>query len=95
MRICSALVVVYDYHPNAQTLFDVHVQPQVPPFGFGHGRAQSDPRARVPEQTVWTIVSQVASALKAIHEAGLACRILDITKVLVTGKNRFVPPQLR
>lgn len=32
---------------------------------------------------------QIASALKSIHGSGLAARILDPSKILVTGKNRI------
>lgn len=82
--------MVYDYHPNAQTLFDVHVKPQLSPFGSGQGRPQGSPRTRVSERTIWSIISQLASAIKVVHDAGLAVRIIDSTKILVTGKNRFV-----
>lgn len=32
---------------------------------------------------------QIASALKTIHNSGLAARVLDPSKILVTGKNRI------
>ena len=43
---------------------------------------------QVPESTLWSYVCQIASALKTIHQGGLAARVLDTTKILVTGKNR-------
>ena len=35
-------------------------------------------------------VTQLTSALRYIHAAGLACRTLDPTKILVLGKHRLL-----
>jgi PAB-dependent poly(A)-specific ribonuclease subunit 3 len=43
---------------------------------------------RVPERTLWSYVVQIANATKAVHDAGMAVRVLDASKILVTGKNR-------
>jgi PAB-dependent poly(A)-specific ribonuclease subunit 3 len=32
---------------------------------------------------------QIASAIKVVHEAGLAVSMVDATKIMVTGKNRI------
>lgn len=45
----------------------------------------------IAELTLWSYVTQIANALKAIHSSGLAARNLDPSKVLITGKNRWVP----
>lgn len=84
-RINAALVVVYDDHPNAQTLYEAHIKPKAPQFQNGRLQAQSN---RVPERTVWSYVIQIANGLRAAHEAGLAVRLIDPTKVILTGKNR-------
>merc|ERR1719189_155173 len=42
------------------------------------------------EQLIWHYVIQLTSALRYIHAAGLACRTLDPTKILVLGKNRLL-----
>ncbi|POY71562.1 putative Glyceraldehyde-3-phosphate dehydrogenase (phosphorylating) [Rhodotorula taiwanensis] len=42
----------------------------------------------VPERVVWSYVVQIASALKCVHNSGLAMRTVDVNRVLVTGKNR-------
>ncbi|KAI0742728.1 hypothetical protein C8Q80DRAFT_1190482 [Daedaleopsis nitida] len=81
----SSLVVVYDDHPNAQTLYEAHIKPKAPQFQNGRLQAQSN---RIPERTVWSYVIQIANAIKAVHDAGLAVRLIDPTKILVTGKNR-------
>lgn len=81
-----ALVVVYDYHPNSETLFEAYIKPKAPQFQNGRLQAQHN---RISERTLWTFIIQIASAIKAVHEAGLAVRVIDVTKVLVTGKNRY------
>ncbi|CCM03214.1 uncharacterized protein FIBRA_05338 [Fibroporia radiculosa] len=81
----SSLVVVYDYHPNSQTLYDAHMKPKAPQFQNGRLQAQT---SRIPEQIIWSYVTQIASAIKTVHEAGMAVRIIDATKVLLTGQNR-------
>ncbi|KAI0092269.1 kinase-like domain-containing protein [Irpex rosettiformis] len=81
----NSLVVVYDYHPNSQTLFEAHLRPKAPQYQ--NGRLQSQ-NTRIPERTLWSYVVQIASAMKTVHDVGLAMRIVDATKVLVTGPNR-------
>lgn len=81
-----ALVVAYDYHPNAQTLYEAHLKPKVSTFHNDRLQVQS---TTVPERTMWTYVVQIANAIKAVHDAGLAVRMIDATKVLLTGKNRY------
>lgn len=81
----NSLVVVYEYHPNSQTLFEAHLRPKAPQYQNGRLQSQS---TRVPERTLWSYVVQLASAMKAVHDAGLAMRIVDATKVLLTGTNR-------
>lgn len=44
----------------------------------------------LPERTLWSYIVQLASAIKRVHERGQAVRMLDVTKILVTGQNRFV-----
>ncbi|RMZ74857.1 hypothetical protein DV737_g5672, partial [Chaetothyriales sp. CBS 132003] len=78
----SSLFFVTDYHPLAQTLAEHHHigQPRQ-----SRGRNSID---HVAESVLWSYVCQIASALKVIHSNKLAARVLDITKVLVAGKNR-------
>ena len=65
----------------------MHMKPKVPQFQNGRLQAQSN---RVPERTIWSYVVQIANAIKAVHDAGLAVRLIDATKILVTSKNRQV-----
>ena len=87
IRYCSALVVVYDYHPNAETLFNLHLKLKPPTFQNGRTQ-QSKDAPPIPERTLWSYIIQLASAIQAIHDAGLAVRLVDPTKILVTSKNR-------
>ncbi|KAI0632890.1 hypothetical protein C8Q77DRAFT_853614 [Trametes polyzona] len=81
----SSLVVVYEDHPNSQTLLEAHIKPKPPQYQNGRLQAQSN---RISERTLWSYITQITSALKAAHEAGLAVRLLDASKIIVTGKNR-------
>lgn len=86
-------MVVYDYHPNAETLFNLHLKPKPPTFQSGRLQ-QSKDSSPVPERTLWSYIIQLASAIQAIHDAGLAVRVMDSTKILVTGKNRYGSPSI-
>jgi PAB-dependent poly(A)-specific ribonuclease subunit 3 len=81
----KALVVVYNYHPNSQTLFDAHLKSKAQTFHHGRLQGQS---TLIPERTIWSYVVQIASAIKTVHDAGQAVRMIDVTKILLTGKNR-------
>lgn len=78
----SSLIFITDYHPCAKTLAETHFT--VPPRYAN--RVQD---ARVTEQVLWGYVVQIANALKTIHEAGLAARVIDASKILVISKNRI------
>jgi len=42
------------------------------------------------EALIWNYIIQLTSALRYIHGAGLACRTLDPTKIIVVGKYRLL-----
>ncbi|KAI1916372.1 PAB-dependent poly(A)-specific ribonuclease subunit 3 [Ophidiomyces ophidiicola] len=78
----SSLVFVTDYHPLSKTLAEQHLVD-------GHGRYQNRHNSgHIPEQILWSYVTQIANALKAIHTAGLAARVIEPSKILLTSKNR-------
>ncbi|KAJ7115556.1 hypothetical protein C8R43DRAFT_123764 [Mycena crocata] len=85
----SSLVVAYTYHPKAQTLFDAHLK--LTPPAYQHGtRFQPQPaQTQISERTLWSYIVQLAAAIKRVHDAGQALRMIDVTKVLVTSKNRL------
>lgn len=78
----SSLFIVTDYHPLSKTLAEHH--------HIGHGRHVRGRNSidQVSETVLWSYMTQLASALKNIHNTGLAARVLDTSKILVTGKNR-------
>jgi PAB-dependent poly(A)-specific ribonuclease subunit 3 len=78
----SSLIFITDYHPCSKTLAETH-------FASSSRYANRVQDARVTEQVLWGYIIQIANALKAIHGAGLAARVIDATKILVTSKNRI------
>lgn len=78
----SSLFFVIDYHPLSQTLAEYH-------FGTSNLFKNRPAASHIPEQVLWSYTVQIASALKAIHSKGLAARVIDPTRVLLTGKNRI------
>lgn len=77
----SSLIFVYNYHPVSKTLIDTH-------FSSTNRYGNRIATTAVAEQVLWGYIVQISSAIKAIHEAKLAARCLDPSKVLVTDKNR-------
>ncbi|KAI0384532.1 hypothetical protein F5Y04DRAFT_293365 [Hypomontagnella monticulosa] len=74
----SSLVFVHSYHPLSKTLAEHH---------FPNNRFGRPPP--VSEKVLWSYLVQIASAIKAIHKAKLAARCIDITKIILTDKNRI------
>lgn len=75
---CS-LIFVYEYYPNSQTLMSLH---------FGADSYYQQMKAMVPEKLIWSYLTQILIALKAIHGSNLAARVIDPSHILVTDKNR-------
>lgn len=78
----SSLIFVTDFHPLAETLAQKH-------FTAPARYSNRYPTVYVPEQTLWAYIVQIANALKGIHAAGLAARVIDASKILLTGQNRI------
>ena len=79
----SSLMIVTDYHPLSKTLAEVHFNSS----SRFSGRTQSG--NNVTEQVLWSYMIQVANALKTIHGSGLAARLIDASKIILTSKNRI------
>ncbi|KAJ5961266.1 uncharacterized protein N7479_008416 [Penicillium vulpinum] len=77
----SSLIFVTDYHPLSKTLADQHLS-------SGRSGFPGRPNAHIPEQILWGYMTQIANGLKAIHTSGLAARVLEPSKVLITAKTR-------
>lgn len=78
----NSLVIVSDYHPDSKTIAEKH-------FSQTPGRANRNTPPLVSEQTLWNYVVQITNALKDVHSAQLAVRIIEPTKVIVTDENRI------
>merc|ERR1719509_521619 len=60
------------------------------PGGRMTGEPPPPPESNLlPEADIWNYIIQLTSALRGIHGAGLACRTLDPTKILVIN-NRIL-----
>ncbi|RKF60754.1 PAN2-PAN3 deadenylation complex subunit PAN3 [Erysiphe neolycopersici] len=78
----SSLIFVCNYHPLSKTLVEYHFNKH----NRFMGRAGT---TTIPEQVLWSYIVQIASAIKSIHDAKLAVRCMDPSKVLMTEKNRI------
>ncbi|KAI4268722.1 MAG: hypothetical protein L6R38_007738 [Xanthoria sp. 2 TBL-2021] len=78
----SSLIFVTDFHPLAETLAQKH-------FASSHRYTNRYSTSHVPEETMWSYIVQIASALKSIHSTGLAARVIDATKILLTDEGRI------
>ncbi|KAG5653920.1 hypothetical protein H0H81_009277 [Sphagnurus paluster] len=89
----NSVVFVHAYHADAQTLFDVHLKPKPPIMQthYHHGRPtllQAYLPTVIPERTMWSYIVQIATAVKKVHDVGQAVRMIDVSKILLTGQNR-------
>ncbi|KAH8131555.1 hypothetical protein FP744_10002002 [Trichoderma asperellum] len=80
----SSLIIVQDYHPLSKTLAETHLVPSV-----AHGSNRLQPKPPITEAVLWGYITQIASALKAIHGNNLSARCLDVSKIILTDKNRI------
>lgn len=78
---------MYDYYPLAVSLFAQHLSPQAQ--AQRHAPPRGGNLQLVPEKVLWSYAIQLASAIKAAHNADLAVRTIDLRKILLTGKNRL------
>ncbi|KAI9808130.1 MAG: PAB-dependent poly(A)-specific ribonuclease subunit 3 [Sarcosagium campestre] len=77
-----SLIFVTDYHPLSKTLSEHH-------FGPGARITGRSAGPHIPEPIIWGYIVQIASALKTIHGIGLAARLIDPSKILLTDKSRI------
>lgn len=81
---------VYDYHADSKSLAQIYFSSEAP-FGRGHRSSQGyhhHTSTAIPEKIIWGYIIQIATGLKAIHSLGLACRVLDLSTLLVTSDRR-------
>ncbi|KAF6238459.1 hypothetical protein HO173_003426 [Letharia columbiana] len=78
----SSLVIVSDYHPDSKTVAEKH-------FNQTPSRPNRNAPPLISEQTLWSYIVQITNALKAVHSAQLAVRVIEPSKVIVTDENRI------
>ncbi len=91
MVLNLALVFVYDHHPLAVSLKELHFGKHAMP---NSSMLPNQQRAGLSltglsESTVWSYVIQLSSAIRHVHSCGLAVRNLDLPKILLYGKSRL------
>ncbi|XP_036310553.1 PAN2-PAN3 deadenylation complex subunit PAN3 isoform X4 [Pipistrellus kuhlii] len=91
-----SLVFAYDFHAGGETMMSRHFNdPNADAYFTKRKWGQHDgplPRQHaglLPESLIWAYIVQLSSALRTVHTAGLACRVMDPTKILITGKTRL------
>lgn len=70
----GAVFFVSEYHACAETLEEAYIT--------NHG-------ALLSEATVWAYACQLISAVRAVHDAGLACRNLQASRILKCAGNKL------
>ena len=71
--------MVYDFHPLSINLHEKYfVRPD--PANYNGIRAE----------VLWSYICQLTGAINAIHSSGLAVRVIEASKILLTGQNRFI-----
>ena len=90
IELMLAIVFVYDYHADSKSLAQLHFSNESP-FGKQHRSSQHyhhHSSTIIPEKIIWGYIVQIATGLKAIHDQGLACRVIDLSTLLVTSDRR-------
>ena len=69
--------------PDGTLLF-----PSNPRHGGVPNRHRPGHSSPMPERLIWSYIIQLSSALRMVHAAGLACRVIDPSKILLIGNSR-------
>jgi PAB-dependent poly(A)-specific ribonuclease subunit 3 len=87
----DSIVFVYDYHADSKSLAQLYFSAD-----HLHGKQHRSSQhyhhhatPQVPEKLLWGYITQIATGLKTIHDQNLACRVLDLSTLLVTSDRRL------
>ena len=86
----DSIIFVYDYHPDSKSLAEIHFANETP-YGRQHRSSHNYHHHNatvIPEKVLWGYIVQIATGLKAIHSQNLACRVLDLSTLLVSSDRR-------
>jgi len=91
----NSLVFVYDFHAASKTLLAQYYFNSNTSFSSKNSSStvnrpysqqqQAQRQKLLPESHIWSYIIQLISALRAIHSKGLAARIVDVKKILITS----------
>ncbi|CAI2348101.1 unnamed protein product [Caenorhabditis sp. 36 PRJEB53466] len=90
----SSLIFVYDYYPLAETLMARHFESKSANFYDPNSQFRLTSPMGVPmpitgtgapENVIWSYVVQIVAGLRAIHSSGLACRTIELNKIITYG----------
>jgi PAB-dependent poly(A)-specific ribonuclease subunit 3 len=74
-----ALYLVHDYIPGAQNLRE-----------FIAARTNASGNATlINESVIWSLLMQILGGIRAVHDAGMACRDLNPSRLLISGRLRI------
>eukprot|EP00298_Acanthocystis_sp_HF-20_P006915 c16645_g1_i1.p1 GENE.c16645_g1_i1~~c16645_g1_i1.p1 ORF type:complete len:739 (-),score=276.62 c16645_g1_i1:38-2254(-) len=82
------LFMVYHYFPDSESL-DRKFNFSTYKYRLSQQQQAGLSPQFVPEDILWSLIVQMIGCLNAIHSANLAHRLVSISNVFVTGKNRF------
>ncbi|KAG1213174.1 hypothetical protein G6F68_005409 [Rhizopus microsporus] len=85
----DSIVFVYDYHPCAKTLLQHYFRSPKQMFKPAVSTQSKGAPLLVSEKTLWSYIVQITSAIKTIHSSGLACRNIQLNRILITGEDRI------
>jgi hypothetical protein len=94
----NSLIFVYDYFPISKTLSSQYLlssnhglfnaggagSPTTTNRPFSQ-QQQAIRQKLLPEPLIWSYIIQISSALRTVHMAGLTCRSLDPSKIIITS----------
>ena len=100
----QSLIFIYDFYPLSPTLSERHYawedstlfQDEDFPADIWEQSVSLQIAAQdgtgdtyIAEDVLWTYISQLLSAVKAVHTGGLAIRVYDASNIIITSKLRF------
>ncbi|XP_060556604.1 PAN2-PAN3 deadenylation complex subunit pan3-like isoform X2 [Ruditapes philippinarum] len=94
--LAETLLLKHFSHAHHNSHHNPFMDSSARPFSAGKGNSSrggtSGPRQHaglLPESLIWSYVVQLSSSLRAIHAAGLSCRTLDPSKIIIYNKSRL------
>lgn len=84
----NSTVFVYDYLPSVTTLSQ-RIEAAAAANPGARGANGSSHKLLFAETLIWNYIIQLTAAMRSVHMCGLACRSMDVTKILIDSHNRL------